>query len=169
MFKNIKSLILLIWPLIIFSCHKKSTPPSPSALIIGNWKTTREVSDANGNGLIDASDPVSTPPDNGFDNIFCTFSNDGTGMQTDSIRTTINLAGRDTTLISLFHKQLKWSLQDNDTYLQLIVTDTSGGNAKVTTSYLRIDSITSSSLALRDTCLSCHPASAIIWNFFTRE
>jgi len=109
--------------------------------LIGKWRPIKSVEDFNGNGRIDPNDLYKDPP---LDDFFVTFNANGT---------VIVIYMNDTS-------EQTWSLERNNTYLKMI--STSGGNAGMI--YEHIDSLTSTSIILKDTS-----GDLIRWNIWRKQ
>ncbi|MBS1689421.1 MAG: hypothetical protein JSS96_11900 [Bacteroidetes bacterium] len=121
---------------LISSCSKSnSNSGSPAeAKLLGKWHYEQEITDLNGNGIIDAQDYHEYDSVNSY----ITFNVNGTG-----------------TYLSNFDplQTFNWKLLASDTYLQ--IGDSSGADI------YHIDTLSSTSLVLRDTATSF--SNPIVW------
>ena len=117
--------ILVFIILLAYSCNK-STPDNPvQDKLVGNWKNTMNVSDSNGNHILDihdARDTINNP-------YIIQYNTNGTGAYL------LNGTSAGT---------FTWQLLNNNTYLKISATG-------YPDAVQHIDSLTSTTLILRDT------------------
>jgi hypothetical protein len=157
--KKLTYTIIILIALQMFSgCKKSDTAPTAKNDITGSWKLTKTVVDLNGNGTIDASDPVINDATMS-NNIIAYFTN-GKAFESYDVMVNGAVYKSDT-----FHFNWAWA---GNTDLTCNYTDT-GMNAAF---YMHISTINSASMTLKDTCYNCygyHIYTLPQWKMYTKQ
>ena len=122
------------------SCKKKNNP-SVSDRLHGTWRPAFNAADANGNGVLDASEKVADSTSTVF-------------KMTFNSNNTLVIYYMDTAI-----DQQSWNLQNGDTYIKFL--DSAVGASPL---YLHIDEITSSSMTLKDTS-----GGVVSWSIYAKQ
>ena len=125
-----------------FTSCKKKKDPSAQSMITGKWKITSTGTDLNGNGIFDASEV--SPTDTFYNNLVITFNSNGTG---------------NSTYYGLTEGLFSWALSNGNAYMDITDTGSYGS-----TTHLRIDKLSSTSMTLKDTA-----GGTVNWDVFAKQ